>query len=53
MINKEPQLVMCKYKKGNLQKLNRRGRPEFTFMNEKCTFVICKYAEKIETVIYN
>ena len=53
MINKEPQLVMCKYKKGNLQKLNRRGRPEFTFMNEKCTFVICKYSEKIEAIIYN
>ena len=53
MVNKEPQLVMCKYKKGNLQKLNRRGRPEFTFMNEKCTFVICKYPEKIEVIIYN
>ena len=52
-INKEPQLVMCKYKKGNLQKLNRRGRPEFTFMNEKCTFVFCKFPEKIEVIIYN
>jgi len=53
LINKEPQLVMCKYKKGNLQKLNRRGRPEFSFMNEKCTFVICRYSEKLEVIIYN
>ena len=52
-INKEPQLVFCKYPKGNLQKLNRRGRPEFSFLNEMCTFTICRYKEKIEINIYN
>ena len=52
-INNELQLVFCKYPKGNLQKLNRRGRPEFTFLNEKCTFIISKYKEKTEIIIYN
>ena len=52
-INNELQLIFCKYPKGNLQKLNRRGRPEFTFLNEKCTFVICKYKQKTEINIYN
>ena len=52
-INNELKLVFCKYPKGNLQKLNRRGRPEFTFMNEKCTFVLCKTKQKTEINIYN
>ena len=52
-INKEPQLVFCKYPKGNLQKLNRKGRPEFSFINEMCTFVVSRYKEKIEIIIYN
>ena len=52
-INNEPQLIFCKYPKGNLQKLCRRGRPEFTFLNERCTFVVCKYREKTEIIIYN
>ena len=52
-INNDPQFVFCKYPKGNLQKLNRRGRPEFTFLNERCTFTISKYKEKTEINIYN
>ena len=52
-VNNELQLVFCKYPKGNLQKLNRKGRPEFTFLNEKCTFVISKYREKTQIIIYN
>ena len=52
-MNNELQLVFCKYPKGNLRKLYRRGRPEFTFMNERCTFVLCKYKQKTEINIYN
>ena len=52
-INNEPKFVFCKYPKGNVQKLNRKGRPEFTFLNEICTFTISKYKEKTEILIFN
>ena len=52
-INNEPKFVFCKYPKGNVQKLNRKGRPEFTFLNELCTFTISKHKEKTEIFIYN
>ena len=52
-IEDKPKLVFCKYPKGNFKRINRKGRPEFTFLNEKCTFELCKYSKNLELNIYN
>ena len=52
-IKDEPKLVFCKYPKGNFKRINRKGRPEFTFLNEQCTFELCKYSKNFELNIYN
>ena len=52
-INDKLKLIFCKYPKGNFKKINRKGRPEFTFLNEKCTFELCRYNKNIELNIYN
>ena len=46
-------LAFCKFPKGNFKNINKKGRPEFTFLNEKCTFELCKYNKKMELIIYN
>ena len=46
-------LAFCKYPKSNFKKIYKKGRPEFYFLNEKCTFSLCKYRQKIEINIYN
>ena len=46
-------LAFCKFPKGNFKNINKKGRPEFTFLNEKCTFELCKYYKKTELNIYN
>ena len=51
--NNKLNLVFCKYPKGNFKKINKKGRPEFLFLNEKCTFELCKYSKRIELNIYN
>ena len=52
-INDQPKLVFCKYPKGNFKKINRKGRPEFTFLGEKCTFELCKNFKNVEINIFN
>ena len=52
-VNDKLNLVFCKYPKGNFKKIYKKGRPQFTFLNEICTFEICKYSKRIELNIYN
>ena len=51
--NDKLNLVFCKYPKGNFKKINKKGRPEFIFLGETCTFELCKYSKRIELNIYN
>ena len=51
--NDKLNLIFCKYPKGNFKKINKKGRPEFIFLNETCTFELCKYSKRIELNIYN
>ena len=52
-VNDKLNLVFCKYPKGNFKKIYKKGRPQFTFLNEICTFEICKYSKRIELNINN
>jgi hypothetical protein len=52
-VNDKLNLVFCRYPKGNFKKIYKKGRPQFTFLNEICTFEICKYSKRIELNIYN
>ena len=52
-INNKLSLCFTKYSKGNTSCIYANGRPEFTFMNETCTFTSTKYTEKNEFNIHN
>ena len=52
-VNDQIKLALCNYPKGNFKKVNKKGRPEFNFLNEICTFELCKYNKRFELNIYN
>ena len=47
------QICFCKFPKGNFSSLKKLGRPEFNFVNEKCSFIFTKYEDRTQLFIHD
>ena len=51
--NGKLQVCFCKFPRGNFSSLKKLGRPEFTFLNVKCSFILTKYEDRTQLIIHD